>query len=313
MLKDSLNHQSFSLYKLPLIGAVVLSSIFFILQLVASSGIEEGFSDYLTLTNMPSLMVMILIFILVLLGIISIAGFIMSIFYHFRILCWTKKNIIFTIIFSVAFVVFYGLWLLLTLFLLSFFKNEVGIWLGFGLAILGPLVSPLLFFISVKYSQPWLDQYRGPFPVDQPLYYWRFANAMVIYAFYGLIILGISIILPSLGLLSGSFWLSSLSGVFNITMVPVGICLMINGLLPGANFTKLGLKQSWVIAIILVVIAAVMSGISFFLVLRVIFGGGSEGFMLILLLLLLIVFFMIVRVSMNRLYKTIGAKRSSNL
>lgn len=94
MLKDSLNDQPFSLYKLPLVGCLTVFIIFVLIQtLFMSDGYsDDGFFHYMSWSDY---IVMILSLAL---GFSVLLGFLMMVFYHFKINYFTKKNIWFTII-----------------------------------------------------------------------------------------------------------------------------------------------------------------------------------------------------------------------
>ena len=95
-----MNKPKFSLYLLPMISAVSFAITMLIVQFFVG---EES----LQIADIPSMMIFlgILVFILMM---AAITGFMMSIYYHFKILRITLKNIIFAIAIAAIVSLFYG-------------------------------------------------------------------------------------------------------------------------------------------------------------------------------------------------------------
>lgn len=301
---NKMNKPKFSLYLLPMISAVSFAITMLIVQFFVG---EES----LQIADIPSMMIFlgILVFILMM---AAITGFMMSIYYHFKILRITLKNIIFAIAIAAIVSLLYGFGLWGVVLFLEYFSGELGILMGFSLIMLAPFIFPLTAFYGVKFSHRKLDQYFAEIPI-KPSFYWRFANSLTVYAFYGVMILTISILLPSIGALYGGyFFVTNISTMFAATMIPVGLFLLINALLPSKEFNRLYLKKSWMVAFVLVMVTTVLVFIVGLMILNIIFGKmtgilflGSVGVCSIVLLIA-------IRITMNSIFKSLETKTASN-
>lgn len=106
--------------------------------------------------------------------------------------------------------------------------------------------------------------------------------------------------------------MTNISTMFAATMIPVGLFLLINALLPSKEFNRLYLKKSWMVAFVLVMVTTVLVFIVGLMILNIIFGKmtgllflGSVGVCSIVLLIA-------IRITMNSIFKSLETKTASN-
>lgn len=258
--------QTFSLYKLPLVACLTVAIIFVVLQVIF---ISSGYSDSAFFHYMDwfDYLIILLSFAL---SFSVLLGFLMIVFYHFKINRFTKRNIQFTICLICA--------LMFVLVAISFLFSEllnnfaIELWalIILGATMIAPFIGTIVVFIAVKIFKSRLDDYKGAVPSNIHHYYWRFANALAVLTFYTFFIYILNIIIPISAYLT-SFqisWRINISDILFITLYPMMIYLPTFVFLKKGRLDNLYLKESFITAFYITIL---------FSVLAVIFGSIADG------------------------------------
>lgn len=249
-----MNQQSFSLYKLPLVGSLVVFGIYILFQTMVIEGGNLFVSDFYQLSILVTLKVVVNL----LMDFLTIFGALTILFYHFNINNFTKKNIRFTL----ALVLFFTILKIAITYLLISLQEYYAIdnmYLMMGLFILiQPIIYIFLAFLIVKKYRPVLDGDDNFLSensdlhvvMDFPIHYWRFANALAIFTFYSLFPAFLMVVYSLLGILglTGAYALYYLESALLMTLFPVMCYLGFFTLSRKMLFNQLYLKEAFLTA-----------------------------------------------------------------
>lgn len=279
MLKDSLNHQPFSLYKLPLVGCLTVVVIFVLFQAII---MIADYSSDVFFHYMYWLDYLVMILSLALSFSVSL-GFLMAVFYHFKINCFTKKNIQFTIILMCIAVFILLLFSFLSIELVDHFATEIMALVILAVAMIVPFIYAVLIFFAVKIFKSRLDGYKGTIPSGFSYYYWRLANALAVLTFYVLstYLLNIIILILADLFFFQISWLLNVSTTLLTISFPVMIYLLIFVFLKRGQLDNLYIKESFVTALYITFVLSVLTIIFGFFADELIYYLAFSGFSLL--------------------------------